>query len=107
MAFKGILKLSILGGTLYAAGKSGVFSDSSRTLEQINKSAKNCPQLKQYLDKVPERAELNSRMVDTWNNGVKYVFKHTLLLPDYTRSGLSWCKKSIEGLMDIERKPTE
>ncbi|KAG0429696.1 hypothetical protein HPB47_023375 [Ixodes persulcatus] len=105
MSLRGVVKLSLLGGTVYLAQTSGVWSDSSRTIESIKASVKAWPSLKYYVDTAPSRKELNMNAVDCWNDGVKATFKHLLSLPHYTKSTVAWCSKSISGLINQEKKP--
>ncbi|CAN7983782.1 unnamed protein product, partial [Ixodes hexagonus] len=104
---RGIVKLGLLGGTVYLAQTSGVWNDSSRTIENIQASVKRCPSLKYYVDMAPSRKELNMKAVDCWNDGVKATFKHLLNVPQYTKWTAAWCSKSISGLINQEKKPRD
>ncbi|KAH6930698.1 hypothetical protein HPB50_017215 [Hyalomma asiaticum] len=77
MARRGVLKLSILGGAIYATQKAGIWGDSTQTTENIKAYIASNPTLKYYCTLTPSRKELGMKAVDCWNDG---KCKHNFLL---------------------------
>ncbi|XP_077525393.1 MICOS complex subunit MIC13 homolog QIL1-like [Amblyomma americanum] len=100
MVVKGILKLGVLGGAIYATQKAGVWGDSTQTTENIKAYINTNPTLKYYSALTPSRKELRMKAVDYWNDGVKATFKHLLKTPQYTKQAASWCADALSGLME-------
>ncbi|KAH7946452.1 hypothetical protein HPB49_025380 [Dermacentor silvarum] len=106
MVVKGVLKLSILGGAVYASQKAGVWGDSTQTTENIKAYISSNPTLKYYCTLAPSRKELGMKAVDCWNDGVKATFKHLLNTPEYSKQAAAWCVNAVSGLMEEPKTPS-
>ncbi|XP_077563023.1 MICOS complex subunit MIC13 homolog QIL1-like [Haemaphysalis longicornis] len=107
MVVKGIVKLSILGGAVYATQKAGVWGDSTQTTQNIKAYINKCPPMKYYYDLAPSRKEVSMKAVDYWNDGVKATFKHLLKTPEYTKQAASWCANTVSGMMEQPQVPAD
>lgn len=104
---KGIVKLSILGGAVYASQKAGVWGDSTQTTKNVKAYINECPALKYYCDMAPSKKEVSMKAVDYWNDGVKATFKHLLKTPEYTKQAASWCTNAVSGMMEQPQAPAD
>lgn len=107
MVVKGIVKLSILGGAVYASQKAGVWGDSTQTTQNIKAFINDSPTLKYYCGLAPSRKELGMKAVDYWNDGIKATFEHLLKTPEYTKQAVCWCTNAVSGMMEQPQTPTD
>ncbi|KAL3250245.1 hypothetical protein MRX96_055576 [Rhipicephalus microplus] len=83
---KGALKLSILGGAIYATQKA----DSMQTTENVKAYITTNPTLKYYC---------------ALASCVKATFKHLLNMPEYSKQAASWCMNAMSGMIEEPETP--
>nr|XP_037283793.1 uncharacterized protein LOC119176548 [Rhipicephalus microplus]XP_037291958.1 uncharacterized protein LOC119188147 [Rhipicephalus microplus] len=104
MVVKGGLKLSILGGAIYATQKA----DSMQTTENIKAYITTNPTVKYYCALTELTSLRGAERCPSFlpcPAGVKATFKHLLNMPEYSKQAASWCMNAMSGMIEEPKTP--